>query len=123
MDSPMSDNTTPETTPEQETAEHQTGDFPIPPPTMEFLILSLKAQAEMQLGILHFGPEKDRPKPDFRVARHTIDLLSLLQQKTRGNLDMDEQRLLENSLTELRFRFVQALEAHPQQNAEGQAQG
>ena len=84
---------------------------------------SLKAQAEMQLGILHFGPEKDRPKPDFRVARHTIDLLALLEEKTRGNLTMDEQRLLENSLTELRFRFIQAFESHPAQPAEGQAQG
>ncbi|MBS1873130.1 MAG: DUF1844 domain-containing protein [Acidobacteria bacterium] len=114
----MSDNPTPDLQNDEQDAS-----FPIPPPTMEFLVLSLKAQAEMQLGFLHFGPEKDRPKPDFRVARHTIDLLSLLQDKTRGNLTMDEQRLLENSLTELRFRFVQAMESAPTLKAEGQAQG
>ena len=67
--------------------------------------------AEIQLGLLHFGEEKDRPKPDIRVARHTIDMLAMIQDKTRGNLNMEEQRLIENSLTELRFRFVQALEA------------
>jgi hypothetical protein len=95
--------------------------FPIPAPTMDFLVLSLKAQAEMQLGILHFGPEKDRPRPDFNVARHTIDLLSLLQEKTRGNLTLEEQRLLDNSLTELRFRFVQAMESDRPHTPEGQA--
>lgn len=102
--------------------EPGSGDFPIPPATIEFLILSLKAQAEMQLGLLHFGDEKDRPQPDLRVARHTIDILALLQDKTRGNLSMDEQRLMENSLTELRFRYVQALETTNKSKAEGQAQ-
>jgi len=42
--------------------------------------------------------------------RHTIDLLAMLQEKTRGNVSMEEQRLVENALTELRFRFVQAME-------------
>ncbi len=85
-------------------------DFPIPPPTLEFLILSLRSQAEMQLGLLHFGEEKDRPKPNLPLARHTIDLLAMLADKTKGNLSLDEQRMMENSLTELRFRFVQASE-------------
>ena len=82
-------------------------EYPLPPATFEFLILSLKAQTEMHLGMYHFGDEKDRPEPDFRIARHTIDLLSMLQEKTRGNLTTEEQRLIENGLTELRFRFIQ----------------
>src|SRR5579859_939717 len=112
-------------------------EYPIPPATFEFLAISLKTQAETQLGILHFGEEKDRPKPDFRIARHTIDILAMLQDKTKGNLTMEEQRLVENSLTELRFRFVQALEQskkeaaatpepappEPQEDKEGQAAG
>jgi hypothetical protein len=87
-------------------------DYPLPPATFEFLILSLKAQTEMHLGMYHFGAadEKDRPEPDFRIARHTIDLMAMLQEKTRGNVSMEEQRLVENALTELRFRFVQAME-------------
>jgi hypothetical protein len=95
------------TTPEQELP----ADFPLPPVSFEFLVLSFKMQAEMRLGLLHFGEEKDRPKPDLRVAKHTIDTLALLEQKTRGNLSIEEQRLLENSLTELRFRYVQAVDA------------
>ncbi len=86
-------------------------EYPLPPATFEFLILSLKAQTEMHLGMYHFGEEKDRPAPDFRIARHTIDLMAMLQEKTRGNVTMEEQRLVENALTELRFRFVQAMES------------
>ncbi|HEV2689462.1 MAG TPA: DUF1844 domain-containing protein [Bryobacteraceae bacterium] len=85
-------------------------EFPLPPATFEFLIYSLKTQTEMHLGLIHFGEEKDRPEPDFRIARHSIDLLAMLQEKTRGNCSMEEQRLLDNALTELRFRFVQAME-------------
>jgi Domain of unknown function (DUF1844) len=86
-------------------------EYPLPPATFEFLILSLKAQTEMHLGMFHFGAEgKDRPEPDFRIARHTIDLMAMLQDKTRGNVSMEEQGLVENALTELRFRFVQAME-------------
>jgi hypothetical protein len=64
----------------------------------------------MQLGLLYTGEEKDRPEPELRIARHSIDLLAMLQEKTRGNCTVEEQRLLDNSVTELRFRFVQATE-------------
>lgn len=102
-------------------SEPDINDFPLPPATYEFLVLSLKAQAEMQLGLLHFGEEKDRPQPEFRIARHTIDLLAALETKTRGNLTMEEQRLTSNTLTELRFRFVQAMETSQKPPAEPQA--
>ena len=82
-------------------------EFPLPPPSLTFLVLSLRAQAQVQLGLMHFG-EEEKPEPDLRMARHTIDLMGVLMEKTKGNLELDEQRLLENSLTELRFRFVQA---------------
>lgn len=78
---------------------------PIPPPTFEFLTLSLKMQAEVALGLLKV-PGDDEGK-DLARARHVIDLLAMLAEKTKGNLSLQEQRLIENSLTELRFRFVQ----------------
>ena len=92
-------------------------DYPLPPATFEFLVLSLRTQAEMHLGLLYSGEEKDQPEPDFRIARHSIDLLAMLQDKTRGNITLEEQRLIENSLTELRFRYVQAMERHQKQAA------
>ena len=72
--------------------------------------MSLRAQTEMQLGLFHFGDDNEKPKPDFDLARHSIDMMNVLLEKTRGNLTLDEQRLLENSLTELRFRYIQAVE-------------
>ena len=80
---------------------------PLPPASFGFLVLSLRAQAEVQLGLVRFGDE-EKPQPDLELARHTIDLMAVIQAKTKGNLELEEQRLLENSLTELRFRFVQA---------------
>src|ERR1700680_3961229 len=93
-------------------------EYPLPPATFEFLVLSLKTQAEVHLGLLHFGDEKERPEPEFRMARHSIDMLAMIQDKTRGNLALEEQRLIENALTELRFRFVQAMEQHQKKAAD-----
>jgi len=84
--------------------------FPLPPASFEFLVLSMRTQTEAQLGLLHFGDPKDRPKPNLQLARHSIDMLAVLQEKTKGNLSLEEQRLLENSLTELQFRYVQVAE-------------
>lgn len=64
-------------------------------------------QTQIQLGLLHLGEEGESPEPNLPLARHSIDMLAVLQEKTRGNLSVEEQRLLENGLTELRFRFVQ----------------
>jgi len=89
--------------------------FPIPPASFDFLVLSLRAQAELQLGLFHFGNKDDdgeeKSEPNLPLARHTIDLLAMLLEKTKGNLSLEERRLLENSVTELRFRFVQVSEA------------
>ena len=100
-----------EAAPSEESADEAAAepeiDYPLPPATFEFLVLSLRSQAEMHLGLLHFGEEKDRPKPNLKLASHTIDMMAMLLEKTKGNLSMEEQRLIENSVTELRFRFVQ----------------
>lgn len=83
-------------------------EIPLPPANFSFLIESILMQAQIQLGLLHFG-EKDEeaPEPNLPLARHSIDILGVLQEKTKGNLSVEEQRLLENGLTELRFRFIQ----------------
>lgn len=91
--------------------------FPLPPPTFEFLVFSLKTQAEIRLGLLPFGAEGEDDPIDLPSARHAIDLLGVLSEKTRGNLSLEEQRLIENSLTELRFRYVQVSESQGKQQA------
>ncbi len=83
--------------------------IPIPPASFTFLVFSMQAQAQMQLGLMHLGDE-EKPEPQLDLARHTIDMMGILLEKTKGNLTLDEQRLLENAVTELRFRFVQVTE-------------
>jgi len=85
-------------------------EIPIPPADFSFLVSSLMFQAQVEMGLLHFGSEEDAPEPNMPRAKHSIDLLALLQDKTKGNLTLDEQRLLENGLTELRFRYVQVVD-------------
>lgn len=106
----MSDTETPKTEPQETPATEPEQEVPLPPATFDYLVFFLRTQAELHLGLLHFGEEKDRPEPDLRMAQHSIDLLGMLADKTRGNLSLEEQRHLENSLTELRFRYVQVAE-------------
>jgi len=90
----------------------------LPPADFDFLIYSLRLQAELNLGLLPFG---DKREPDFDLARHNLDLLAVLQEKTKGNLTLEEKRSLDNSVTELRFRWVQAKTAHDQEKAAKEA--
>ena|SRR6266568_8181900 len=80
--------------------------MPLPPASFLFLVLSLRAQCEIQLGLMNYG-QPEQQEPDLVLARHTIDLMGMLLEKTKGNLSLEEHRTLENSLTELRFRYVQ----------------
>jgi Domain of unknown function (DUF1844) len=83
-------------------------EMPIPPASFSLLVESILMQTQLQLGLLNLGEkEEDAMEPNLPLARHSIDILAMLQQKTQGNLTVEEQRLIENGLTELRFRYVQ----------------
>ena len=84
----------------------------LPQASFDLLVMSLGMQAQMELG--GFGDAENRP-PNLDVARHTIDLLGVLREKTKGNLTLEESRLLENTLTELRYRYVQRVQEVNQQ--------
>jgi hypothetical protein len=78
------------------------------PPPVDFhtFVLSLGSSA-----LLHLG-ELERPgagvEKDLTLAKHTIDILAMLQQKTRGNVTPAEDKLIESLLYELRIRYVDA---------------
>ncbi len=78
---------------------------PLPEITFAGFILSLSTTA-----LFHFGdfpdPVTQETRQDLAAAKQTIDLLSILGEKTAGNLTADEQQLLEGMLYELRMRFV-----------------
>ena len=72
----------------------------------ETLVSYLSTTAMFQLGVLP-GPGGERIPPDMVSARRTIDLMDVLQEKTRGNLTTAESRFLEDVLYELRLSYVE----------------
>ncbi|MEO5826791.1 MAG: DUF1844 domain-containing protein [Gemmatimonadales bacterium] len=71
------------------------------------LILGLAAQANASLdGSLPEGAVEAGADNASQLARALIDTLGALQDKTRGNLDVDEARLLDEALTALRIKFA-----------------
>ena len=71
-------------------------------------VISLSTQALMHLGEIA-DPVSGQAETDLAGAKQMIDILSLLQQKTRGNLDAGEQQLVEDILYDLRMRYVDAV--------------
>ena len=71
-------------------------------------VLSLGTTAAVHFGDLPDPVSGERGDPNLIAAAQMIDLLSLLQDKTRGNLDPAESKLLDDLLFDLRMRFVQA---------------
>ena len=71
------------------------------------LILSLATGALINLGMAP-DPVTREDQKNVELARQNIDILSLLEEKTKGNLTEDESKLLENLLAETRLRFVEA---------------
>ncbi len=80
-------------------------------PQIDFttFVLSIASAALYSMGVQTFEakPGEDAKLPvDLDMAKHNIDLLVLLQEKTKGNRTADEDRLLEQLLFETRMRFV-----------------
>jgi hypothetical protein len=76
-------------------------------PDMQFyqLVLSLQAGAMQQMGKIA-SPLSGQVERDLEMARSTIDLLEMLERKTKGNLNADEKNVLDHVLFELRLNFI-----------------
>ncbi len=82
-------------------------------PKIDFstFVLSLATSALYHLGLIA-EPETGKPgQKNLPMARHSIDTLELLEQKTQGNLTAEEAELLAKLLTELRVHYVEASRA------------
>lgn len=87
----------------------------MPDPNINFasFVLSLAATAAVHFGD-RLEPGATEPGPvDLQAAGQMIDILALLEEKTRGNLTPEERQVLEQALFELRLRFVQASQDAP----------
>ncbi len=71
-------------------------------------LLQLATQALFALGLVP-NPITKKTEKDIPAAKYTIDLLELIQQKTKGNLDENEEKILEDILYDLRMKYVQSI--------------
>lgn len=79
----------------------------MPEVTFASFVLSLNTSALFHLGELAH-PETGEKVKDLEMTKHTIDTLTMLAEKTKGNLGHDENELLTRVLYELKIRFVKA---------------
>lgn len=81
---------------------------PLPEVNFSSLIFSLSSSALLHIGEIT-DPQTGEKREDLPLAKHSIDIISMLKEKTRGNLDKEEQKFIDNILTDLRLRYVKAV--------------
>jgi hypothetical protein len=79
----------------------------LPEANFTALIFSLSSTALFHLGDIP-DPQTGEKHLDLPLAKHTIDTIAMLQQKTTGNLTEEEQKFTESILADLRWRFIKA---------------
>ena len=94
---------------QQKMAPKQKGEESLPLPEVNFssLILSLSSSVLFHLGEIP-DPQTGEKTKDLPMAKHGIDTIAMLKEKTEGNLSKEEGLFVENVLTDLRWRFVKA---------------
>jgi hypothetical protein len=89
----------------KESTKAAPGEMPLPEITFASFLISLSSSAFIHLGDIP-DPVTGETKKDLPLAKQTIDLLGLLREKTRNNLQEDEEKLFDHLLYDLRMRFV-----------------
>lgn len=107
----------PAATEESELPEHESGaEVDLPgaddPASFASFLMSLASNAASSLGMMEH-PVTGKREVDLELGKHWIDVLGMLQQKTRGNLLPQEQQILEGLLADLRMQFVSLTNATP----------
>lgn len=91
--------------PQDSAAEDPTGD--LPPASLAMLISTFYSQAMMALGVMP-NPMTEEKSTDLRMAKHFIDTLEMLEVKTKGNTDEEENKMFDEVLHLLRMAYVGA---------------
>ena len=91
--------------PEAEKREKREEPTALPEINFATFVVSLSSSALINLGIAP-DPMTGEQKKDLAIAKQTIDMLAMLQEKTRGNLTEEEAQLMESMLYDLRMRYV-----------------
>lgn len=100
---------------EEEAKESEQEMYELPPVTFENLILNFYNIAVINLG--YRDPESGKVIRNLPMAKHAIDTIGMLEEKTKGNLTAPESNMLSNILYELRMSYLRA-SSQPQNEAE-----
>lgn len=93
--------------PKDQVREDKTSRPPLPEVTFNSLIFSLSSSAFFHLGEIA-DPQTGKRERDLPLAKHAIDTIDLLKEKTNGNLTEDEQKFINAILDDLKWRYVKA---------------
>jgi hypothetical protein len=85
--------------------EERAKTYALPKIDFSTFVLSINSSALVQLGLIE-DPGSGQKTKNLPLAKQTIDLLAMLEEKTRGNLTSDEENILKNILYELRMLYV-----------------
>ncbi|MCJ7664793.1 MAG: DUF1844 domain-containing protein [Desulfobacterales bacterium] len=97
-----------ETRAQEKEARKEEKQHPVPEITFSAFVYSLSTSALVHLGEIP-EPISEKMAKNLPLAKQTIDILGILQEKTKGNLTQDEENLLNNFLYDLRMRYVKAM--------------
>lgn len=90
--------------------EEEPESYQLPPVTFENFVLNLYNIAVINLG--YRDPESGKVIRNIPMAKHTIDTIGMLEEKTKGNLSAPENNMLSNILYELRMNYLRASNQH-----------
>ena len=79
----------------------------LPEVDFSYFLVSLSSSALFHLGEIG-DPQTGQKSKDLPLAKHSIDIIAMLKEKTKGNLTEEEDKALESILTDLRWRYVKA---------------
>ena len=91
---------------EPEAAQEKIEDAPLPEINFSTFIFSLNTSALLHLGEVP-DPATGKQREELVLAKQTIDVIAMLEEKSRGNLTSDEENLIKHILYDLRLRYVQ----------------
>jgi hypothetical protein len=94
----------------------------LPPADFSGLVSMLATQAFYALGVLK-TQEDEEIKADLTIAKYNIDLLGVIEEKTKGNLEEGEKNMLSNTLHQLRMAFVTISSKQGKEKSEGTGEG
>ncbi len=101
----MAEETKESKTQAQDSGTQSQKSYALPKIDFSTFVLSINSSALVQLGLIE-DPASGQKTKNLPLAKQTIDLLAMLEEKTKGNLTSDEENILKNVLYELRMLYV-----------------